>query len=822
MAARQGSSNKERQAPWREAQAEAEAQDLLNTLTMRADELMDAGRWSASLARREQIAALGPMSPGHFFKHIALLRKLGHVHAAHQLFLSHPRKARKRNAEFLLVEAAVRRDMGQWRAALDVAKQAEALAMATSLQGSKRRDKIRLSARLDQLETLKAMGSWERRAAQAKADLAEFPNVPQLAAILSSSAHLDMALKEVRKLPAPQLIAVAQALEAKGHLAKARERLQAAWDRAPQRLDLGIELAEFDLRHGAAPTAFSVAQKLLDLSETFLPAALVQARATAQSGDLPAAIAMVSALDISPTAAPGVSLDLGRYLALAGQDAREIEVYKRALERFPGHPKLLSRLLAAASHLDAQGADGALQWLDDQGMNSWASTRLRAQRLFKRGHFDRALDVAREIPTSRRDADSALGLARALSGQGRHALAQRYLSIARRRWPRDARLRAHSLESLSVLGRHDAALGVVEAEMSVETGSAGRCLSELFRAQLESGAFDMALATARALLAEGLPLFAACDDGPGALSSLDAPVQQQTSWRHVAAELEKDARANKGRAMVALRQQDRASMARFLGHQPTSTLAAMRLLSAWEDTPAVASKPIPKRLHHFWSDARVPGPVADMLASWDAEPGYQRQVFDTVAATSFLKRDYGPKWARAFERASSVSEAADFLRLCLLARVGGIYVDADVVRRSPITPLVKGAAGLVVYTERTFPVLGTSFLAARPKHPVMIVAARMARAALLEDTETDRWSKTGPGLLTRVLARYLGYCTSQGQTADVTLLSEAQVLAHVSLHMRENQAIGAQDWAPAPHRARSASLGALLTEHISAVAHKDG
>ena len=95
--------------------------------------------------------------------------------------------------------------------------------------------------------------------------------------------------------------------------------------------------------------------------------------------------------------------------------------------------------------------------------------------------------------------------------------------------------------------------------------------------------------------------------------------------------------------------------------------------------PAIGGGPaaIPRVIHQFWDDAPPPEDIAALMASWDGYGDYAHQVLSRRDAVQFLRAEYGEEWVMAFRLASNPAESADFLRLCLLARQGGVWIDAD-------------------------------------------------------------------------------------------------------------------------------------------------
>jgi hypothetical protein len=182
------------------------------------------------------------------------------------------------------------------------------------------------------------------------------------------------------------------------------------------------------------------------------------------------------------------------------------------------------------------------------------------------------------------------------------------------------------------------------------------------------------------------------------------------------------------------------------------------VVARWVDRegPASQSGPgFPCTVMQFWDRPEVPPEVAATMQTWEDTPGFTYRRFDKSGARAFLRDRLGPDWARAFRAARHPAEQADFFRIAFLAVEGGVYADADDRRIGDLAALVRGFEGALLFVE-PFGTVANNFLVARPGHPVFVRAADEARRSLLSSDSGGIWAKTGPGLLTRTVARYLG------------------------------------------------------------------
>jgi mannosyltransferase OCH1-like enzyme len=205
---------------------------------------------------------------------------------------------------------------------------------------------------------------------------------------------------------------------------------------------------------------------------------------------------------------------------------------------------------------------------------------------------------------------------------------------------------------------------------------------------------------------------------------------------------------------------------------------------ATPDRPVTpTSSPVPRVLVQYWDEPEVPDDVNKCLASWAAleSLGFTRLLFDRNRARCFILVAYGDGHADAFDAAPHPAARSDYFRLCYLAVHGGWYVDADdQFLESDIGTLLP-PRGLRVQalcydidagktidpraalqgsdTRNVIHYVNNNPIIARPGHPIITEALRVATASLNQQTRSpgthfDIQATTGPGLLTLTIAKY--------------------------------------------------------------------
>lgn len=195
------------------------------------------------------------------------------------------------------------------------------------------------------------------------------------------------------------------------------------------------------------------------------------------------------------------------------------------------------------------------------------------------------------------------------------------------------------------------------------------------------------------------------------------------------------------------------------------------------------SLPVPRVLVQYWDVPDVPDDVAECLASWAPleSRGFTRLLFDRNRARRFILDAYGGEHAAAFDAAPHPAARSDYFRLCYLAVEGGWYVDADDQFQGADIDTLLPARGLRVQalcfdidsgntidpssalkghdTQNVIHYVNNNPIIARPDHPIITDALRIATASLSQYTHTpephfDIQATAGPGLLTLTIAKY--------------------------------------------------------------------
>ncbi|MCT8162203.1 tetratricopeptide repeat protein [Pseudoruegeria sp. SHC-113] len=381
--------------------------------------------------------------------------------------------------------------------------------------------------------------------------------------------------------------------------------------------------------------------------------------------------------------------------------------------------------------------------------------------------------------------NDALLKARLLHAAGTRILGVRYLQRAIQVWPEVLALRLLCAEMCMEIGRYDAAQDALSG-ISQSLGDE-RVAAATARMLAETGQFDQALSTVekvarsactRATAELGLRISLTMGDLPAAERFSDRlktiPTGQRSYHAHFQSSM-LGAQLNELRILNRVPEEA----------DPTSFfLPAKSVVAQWRpdrDTADQTGEPIPHRIWQYWDARVVPPMIGSLMEDW-RESGFAYRRFDLHSALSFLSEGFGKDFVKAFRLTSHKAEAADFFRLCLLLKEGGVYIDADDRRIGDLEAFLADKRGCVLFRE-PWGALANNVIITSPDHPVMATAVGMALRSLLAREHDNTWAKTGPGLLTRAAASAIGARREDVEAAVLQILPQSVLAPVVGTHL---------------------------------------
>lgn len=495
---------------------------------------------------------------------------------------------------------------------------------------------------------------------------------------------------------------------------------------------------------------------------------------------------------------------------VAGDRATECQVLSDAIDRFGSDDRLIAYIVKRCWY--RAPSEALLVKLEALSASAGKklSNEIYRELLMRLTQYDRLLAFMQQDKGRLRSLSETLDIARCLIGLHRPVQAERYLRLCRRRWPNSA----EHFRSLVELYVQTSALDQASALVAeIQPGT-----PEMKRARL---AMELLLLAKRARQAEiaifrqehfetlrkdmdSLYLFLRHARGNLQIDEAEkiqaqiiegVPEKDRAHWRathlgQMMNELHLMALAEGGNAALAeITRLPLDALKSKVRQEPHTTFLASHLIS-WIERDALSrsgaqgdpqERRIPRQIYQFWDAPEPPRQVEIMMQSWADCPGHTYTRFSHQSALRLFREEFGPSWVRAFCMSNKPAEQADFLRLCLLARKGGIWCDADDLLVGDLDSLIPADAGVVLYREPLANTIENNFIAARPKQPILVYAAGLARDALLARSSESVWGKTGPGLLTRAVGQYLA-AADPAAMAELCLHEQIRIWRDISTH----------------------------------------
>jgi hypothetical protein len=220
---------------------------------------------------------------------------------------------------------------------------------------------------------------------------------------------------------------------------------------------------------------------------------------------------------------------------------------------------------------------------------------------------------------------------------------------------------------------------------------------------------------------------------------------------------------------------------------------------------------IPRLLHRIWLGPEpMPEEYVRLGKTWKRNhPAWEHHLWGETN----LPTDLSPE---VYELLRRPAERADILRLELLHRLGGVYVDADVESLQPIDPLLEGVMCFLGALDSGR--VSNAVMGAVPSHPLFARAlAELRPRTTFGPVDRDG---TGPLLIERIRHDFPHVTVFEPEVFYATEREEAQCTFHFSARSWKDEAGLRADLARAERdrgRARD-ELARVRRQHELAVA----
>ncbi len=176
-----------------------------------------------------------------------------------------------------------------------------------------------------------------------------------------------------------------------------------------------------------------------------------------------------------------------------------------------------------------------------------------------------------------------------------------------------------------------------------------------------------------------------------------------------------------------------------------------------ESGPIVASRPgaetfqIPRIIWQTNYTRDVSLPVyLNYLFNRLMSPSFSYRFMVTDERSKYIRENFSPEVFRAYNRLQIGAAQADFWRLLILQKIGGVYMDIDAHLVRPLSSIIKPDDSELFLKTKTGEI-SNYFIASKPDHPSIKAIATQVQNNIVLGSSDNVYDLTGPGVFNSVL-----------------------------------------------------------------------
>ena len=133
------------------------------------------------------------------------------------------------------------------------------------------------------------------------------------------------------------------------------------------------------------------------------------------------------------------------------------------------------------------------------------------------------------------------------------------------------------------------------------------------------------------------------------------------------------------------------------------------------------SSNIPKHIWTYWNTDDIPLFIKDCIATWK----YHNPSWNVTILTNSTLKQHLTTDILNYKHADSPARISDFIRLQILEKYGGVWMDSSMICSSSLDTILNHDASFIGYyisgftTDPKYPIIESWFLAAPPKSPLI-------------------------------------------------------------------------------------------------------
>lgn len=134
-------------------------------------------------------------------------------------------------------------------------------------------------------------------------------------------------------------------------------------------------------------------------------------------------------------------------------------------------------------------------------------------------------------------------------------------------------------------------------------------------------------------------------------------------------------------------------------------------------------------------------------------PSFEYRFMITEARSDFIREHFSPQIFEAYSRLQVGAAQADFWRVLVLQKHGGVYLDIDAHAVWPLARIVRPELDELYITTRRGDI-SNYFIASKPANPRIKRIGETILANIENETDKNIFELTGPGVFNQVLPRH--------------------------------------------------------------------
>jgi hypothetical protein len=126
---------------------------------------------------------------------------------------------------------------------------------------------------------------------------------------------------------------------------------------------------------------------------------------------------------------------------------------------------------------------------------------------------------------------------------------------------------------------------------------------------------------------------------------------------------------------------------------------------------------IPKVLYMTYKTKNIPSSVIEKFK--EVYPNYEIKIYDNNDCINFLNKEYGQEYVDIFNFIKDGPIKADFWRVCILYKYGGIYSDVDIVPIINIEKILESDTTFLTCISKAKDNTNPHFIVSIPNHKIL-------------------------------------------------------------------------------------------------------